>query len=55
MERAAKKDDADIGGKKKKREHAPPKGEAKNKWEVIYDSTVFPQDIAYPTDLGLLT
>ena len=26
----------------------------KNKGEVIYDATVCPQDIAYPTDLGLL-
>lgn len=28
--------------------------EPKNKGEVIYDATVCPQDIAYPTDLGLL-
>lgn len=25
-----------------------------NKGEVIYDAAVCPQDIAYPTDLGLL-
>lgn len=32
----------------------PPQGGDKNKGEVIYDATVCPQDIAYPTDLGLL-
>lgn len=54
MERAAKKDDANICGKKKKRDDPPPDGETKNKGEVIYDATVCPQDIAYPSDLGLL-
>ncbi len=42
-----------IKGKKNKRDDSPG-GEAKNKGEVIYDATVCPQDIAYPTDLGLL-
>ena len=28
--------------------------ENRNRGEVIYDATVCPQDIAYPTDLGLL-
>lgn len=32
----------------------PDEGENKNSGEVIYDATVCPQDIAYPTDLGLL-
>ena len=32
----------------------PPDSEVENKGEVIYDATVCPQDIAYPTDLGLL-
>lgn len=32
----------------------PADDEPKNKGEVIYDATVCPQDIAYPTDLGLL-
>ena len=32
----------------------PPQGGDKNKGEVIYDATVCPRDIAYPTDLGLL-
>lgn len=54
MEKAAKKDKADIGGKKKRRDDTPPDGETKNKGEVIYDATVCPQDISYPTDLGLL-
>jgi transposase, IS5 family len=53
MERGAKKEEADIRGKKKKQDD-PPDGETKNKGEVIYDATVYPQDIAYPTDLGLL-
>lgn len=33
---------------------ALPGGEPGNKGEVIYDATVCPQDIAYPTDPGLL-
>lgn len=49
MERASKKSD-----KRKKGKDGPPEGESKNKGEVIYDATVCPQDIAYPTDLGLL-
>ena len=54
MEKAAKKDKADIGGKKKSRDDPPPGGETENKGEVIYDATVCPQDISYPTDLGQL-
>lgn len=49
MEKAAKKKD-----KSKKDKEGPPGGDAANKGEVIYDATVCPQDIAYPTDLGLL-
>lgn len=45
-------------GKKTKKDNKdnkdPADGEPKNKGEVIYDATVCPQDIAYPTDLGLL-
>jgi transposase, IS5 family len=32
----------------------PTAGDTKNKGEVLHDATVCPQDIAYPTDLGLL-
>jgi len=53
MERAAKKEEKKIKGKKNNRDD-PPRGEAKNKGEAIYDATVCPQDIAYPTDHGLL-
>jgi len=49
MERAARKK-----GKDGKDKEGPPGGDAANKGEVIYDATVCPQDIAYPTDLGLL-
>lgn len=51
MESTVKKDD-----KNKKDKDDPPNanGEEKNKGEVIYDATACPQDIAYPTDLGLL-
>jgi hypothetical protein len=49
MEKASKKND-----KGKKGKYDPGEGETKNKGEVIYDATVCPQDIAYPTDLGLL-
>lgn len=45
-------------GKKTKKDNKdnkdPADDEPKNKGEVIYDATVCPQDIAYPTDLGLL-
>ena len=40
--------------KGKKGQDDPPSEPPKNKGEVIYDATVCPQDIAYPTDLGLL-
>lgn len=43
--------------KKEKRhidDDEPPPGTDGNKGEVIYDASVCPQDIAYPTDLGLL-
>ena len=53
MERAAKKEEKKTGGKKNNGE-GPPAGDAANKGGVIYDATVCPQDIAYPTDLGLL-
>jgi len=49
MERAVKKN-----VKSKKDKDNPPEGGSENKGEVIYDATVCPQDIAYPTDLGLL-
>lgn len=53
MERAAKREDKKVEGKKKK-SGDPPDGETQNKGEVMYDATVCPQDIAYPTDHGLL-
>ncbi len=55
MERSVKKKK-----KTKKNKEEPPKEEGKNeeegknKGEVIYDATACPQDIAYPTDHGLL-
>lgn len=51
MESAVKKD-----GKNKKDKDDPPNvnGEEQNKGEVIYDATACPQDITYPTDVGLL-
>jgi IS5 family transposase len=54
MERAAKKEEKKTGGKKKDDRDGPPPGDAANRGEVIYDATACPQDIAYPTDLGLL-
>lgn len=40
---------------KEKKDNDPPEEEGLNhKGEVIFDATVCPQDIAYPTDLGLL-
>ena len=39
---------------KKDNDDDPPGGASGNKGEVIYDATVCPQDIAYPTDHGLL-
>jgi hypothetical protein len=47
--RKGKKDDKNNKGNKD-----PAGDKPKNKGEVIYDATVCPQDIAYPTDLGLL-
>jgi len=49
MERTVKKKD-----KGHKDKDGPVPEEDENKGEVIYDATVCPQDIAYPTDLGLL-
>ena len=40
--------------KSHKDDDEPPPGTDGNKGEVIYDASVCPQDIAYPTDLGLL-
>ncbi len=40
--------------KSHKDDDEPPPGTDGNKVEVIYDASVCPQDIAYPTDLGLL-
>ncbi len=40
--------------KSSKNKDSPPQDKGTNKGEVIYDATVCPQDIAYPTDLGLL-
>ena len=40
--------------KSKKGKKDPPGESPSNKGEVIYDATACPQDIAYPTDLGLL-
>ena len=39
---------------KKTQKNDPPDDTSNNKGEVIYDATACPQDIAYPTDLGLL-
>ena len=49
MDRAVKKKDESIKDKDE-----TVQGDGGNKGEVIYDATVCPQDIAYPTDLGLL-
>ncbi|WP_235941686.1 IS5 family transposase [Cyclobacterium roseum] len=49
LERTAVKKD-----KSRKDDDEPPSGTDGNKGEVIYDASVCPQDIAYPTDLGLL-
>ncbi len=49
MDRAVKKEDESHKDK-----DGPVPGEDGNKGEVIYDATVCPRDIAYPTDLGLL-
>jgi transposase, IS5 family len=49
QERTAVKKD-----KSPKDKDEPPEGKDENKGEVIYDASVCPQDIAYPTDLGLL-
>jgi len=40
--------------KSKKAKKDPPEEDSGNKGEVLYDATACPQDIAYPTDLGLL-
>lgn len=45
------KSDTDDPGEKKEDETSPPE----NKGRVIFDATVGPQDIAYPTDLDLLS
>lgn len=52
MDRSASKSKKSKKGDKNEGESSdePPQ----NKGEVIYDATVCPQDIAYPTDLGLL-
>lgn len=52
MERSAKKQEKIQ--RKKNNDNDPPGGASGNKGEVIYDATVCPQDIAYPTDHGLL-
>jgi len=52
MERSVKKEEKNL--RKKTGDDDPPDGEPGNKGEVIYDATVCPQDIAYPTDHGLL-
>src|SRR5690606_9473145 len=52
MERAAKKEEKNR--RKKNSGDGPAGGEPGNKGEVIYNATVCPQDIAYPTDHGLL-
>lgn len=46
----------ELGKKDKNRKdkNEPPPANDGNKGEVIYDASVCPQDIAYPTDLGLL-
>jgi hypothetical protein len=49
MERSVEKKE-----KTKNNREESPKEEGKNKGEVIYDATACPQDIAYPTDHGLL-
>jgi transposase, IS5 family len=49
MEKEVKKSKED-----KKESDDPPNGEVQNKGEVIFDATACPQDIAYPTDVGLL-
>jgi hypothetical protein len=49
MERASRK-----SKKSNKNEEDFPEGGSGNKGEVIYDATACPQDIVYPTDLGLL-
>ena len=50
IEKAAKQE-----RKSKKDKDEPTSGDTQNKGEVIYEATVCPQDIAYPTDLGLLS
>ena len=52
MDKASTKDKK--AKKTDKNEEDPTDGLSTNKGEVIYDATVCPQDIAYPTDLGLL-
>ncbi|MFC0264380.1 transposase [Fontibacter flavus] len=48
MERSSPNPDKD------KKDNGPRGGEVSHKGEVIFDATVCPQDIAYPTDIGLL-
>ena len=44
-----------LGSSKERKEDDPPSVESLTHiGEVIFDATVWPQDIAYPTDLGLL-
>lgn len=53
MERSAKKEEKN--NRKEKSGDDPPEGEPENRGNVIYDATVCPQDIAYPTDHHLLS
>ena len=53
MEKAAQKEQKSTKTKHKNNE-PPSSGASPNKGQVIYDATACPQDIAYPTDHGLL-
>ena len=52
-ERSAKKEEKNT--KKEKKGDDRPEGEPENRGNVIYDATVCPQDITYPTDHHLLS
>ena len=52
MERSVKKEEKNA--RKKNSDDDPPEGEPESRGNVIYDATVCPQDIAYPTDHHLL-
>lgn len=53
MERSAKKEEKNT--RKKNSGDDTPDGDPENRGNVIYDATVCPQDIAYPTDHHLLS